>query len=418
MSTGKMQIDDKKFHQIMQFKYFANQLLSLYIIGIPSNKLKGVFNYQIDSQSFFSSSIYRHFASFINDNDIISGREWDYTKKSIEEFLVRLFKVEEEIFSEKHGYAKEITYSVEDNSIFNVDALKYNLENSNRFLNNIIELLHKNKVLLNLVVMDGSLGTNDYKPGWSDIDLFCNLSKEALLSVENLQKTREMIRKVNLEIYKYNILQLHGVFLSTEIDFLFYSNILFPYVPCFEYGSVVYSQKKNYTVHSVQNKDDAEAYFFEIYESATNLLKKLQNQSLSLREGILLFHRIYSFPFAFLQCLQVYKYKKYSFEYLIENYSHLFPESRKFYHEINHYYLDWKISSLRTITLRDLLLQRFHPALINSIFVLFEKDIRGNIKSMFGQLTDSHRVQFQMYLENAKTYLNLPSQNINKANLK
>jgi len=417
MGTDTMKSVDREFYQIMKFKNFVNQLLRLYIIGTPSNKLKMVLYCPIDKRSFFSSAIYKQFISFTNSSNIINNREWDFTGKSIEDFLMKVFKVEEEIFLEKHDYAKEVTYSVEERSIFEVNVLKHNLRNRNRFLNNIIELFHKNKALINLVIMDGSLGTNDYQPGWSDIDIFCNLSKEAVLSVENLRETRELIRKVNREIYKYNILQLHEVFLSTEIDFLFYLNTLFPRVACFNYGSVIYSQKQKYTLHSVWNIDDAKSYFKSICESATNLLQKHQNQSLTLKERILLFHRIYSFPFAFLQCLQIYKYKKYSFEYLIENYSHLFPESKKFYNEMNHCYFEWEISSLKTIKIRDLLLQRFHPALINNIFVLFEKDIKENIKSMVSRFTDWHEEQFKMYLENAKEYLDLKNQDTNDFSL-
>jgi hypothetical protein len=310
--------------------------------------------------------------------------------------------------SGENGEPEKTVYTVDDIPRFDVTELSHNIRDRNRFLKNIIELFNSNQPLLNIVVMNGSLGTNDYRPGWSDVDIFCNLSREAVSSEENLKKTRELVRHVNREIFAYNVLQLHGVFLSTEIDLLFHTDTLFPRVPCFERGRIIYSKRDEYTLHTAAASTLAQAAarsFNDIYSSSTGLLCGGEGRELSLGEKVLLLHRIYAFPFTFLQCLGVRRYKKDSFRYLVDNYSDLFPEVERFYREMNDCYINWNVSRLRTLGVRSRLLRHFHPYLVNGLMAGFEREIRRGVDGMYARFDEWHRERFLEYLETAKDRL-------------
>jgi hypothetical protein len=73
----------------------------------------------------------------------------------------------------------------------------------------------------------GSMGSQDFT-GYSDIDLLLVLSESASHDAQALLQIRDVVGPVCREVYCYDVLQHHGVFLISEIDFDYYPEAYLP----------------------------------------------------------------------------------------------------------------------------------------------------------------------------------------------
>lgn len=299
---------------------------------------------------------------------------------------------------------EEWLYDVYNIKEFDIGNLWANIENRNRFLARLVNIFKENGGFFYLGIINGSIATNDYKPGWSDVDLFVMINEEVVLCAEKLKELKRLVFNIEKQIYKYNILQLHGLFISTEIDKKFHLNSFFP-SECMKYGKVIDSKEAKVKFHVPWQALDNYKYFYnDIYLSSFNLLRK---RRFSYWDKILLLHRIFSFPFSFLQCVGIYTYKKHSYECISQNYNALFPGISDFYKEVNKFYYSWKINSLRTLKIRSVLLDSVYtPYRINKIFLRFEKEILDNLNKGFAKFIYPNLQIYANFLCNAREYLN------------
>jgi predicted nucleotidyltransferase len=264
-------------------------------------------------------------------------------------------------------------------------------------LQKIENIIKKNKDIFYLAFLNGSFGSEDYKIGWSDLDIFLVLSKKTILNHKELKKSQRIIDEINELIYLFNIYQLHGAFLSTEFDLFAHENSLLP-IECLKQSQLISAQNEKITLYNMENKKGALDYFNNhIYKSSMQLLKK---KHLKLKEKILLIHRIYSFPFSFLQCFGLYSYKRESFDIITKEYRAYFPGIDTFYKKVNEFYLNWDSKKSTTYIIRKLLSKMVNPLFLNRVFFNFEFKIKKEISEGFDlYFNEVNKNKFSKYLK-------------------
>jgi hypothetical protein len=249
-----------------------------------------------------------------------------------------------------------------------------------------------------LAILNGSLATNDSKAGWSDVDLFCVIRADTLASPDRLRKVGACLSAVDAAMYAYNIYQLHGTFVSTEVDLQFYSQSTLP-IACLNNGARIGHGGAPVQLRCADDTIDVAAFFLnDIVRSSRRLIRK---RRLSTLEQVLLFHRVYAFPFAFWQCENEPVYKRESFELVTRHYSDVFPGIGEFYEEVNAFYEGWHVERLRTYTVRKHLVRKFDPSRVNRAFLPLETEGGARIRNGFRALRPQLET-FASFLETAE----------------
>ena len=102
----------------------------------------------------------------------------------------------------------------------------------------IIEIANNElKSLTQSLYLHGSLASMDYVKGWSDVDMFIILSRNAVTNKNNLLHIRKTFSRIHNLMKKVDPLQHHGLILDTEIDFKSYTDQIIP--------SIVFKKMKN-----------------------------------------------------------------------------------------------------------------------------------------------------------------------------
>jgi len=407
-------LSNASFLEICKLKYIARDLLNKYL---TNNNLRSYFTSflkirKLDKEEIKKLSQLKRIIIrkdlrifFKNTLRIIDLGIIDY-RSNIGIIISCLFSDLNRFYNTVDYKEKEYIYNINNNNEFDIGNLYSNIRNRNRFLRHLIKIFKQNQEYFYLVIINGSIGTNDYKPGWSDVDLFVMVSKEAVLFPEKLKKLRKLIISIEKQIYKYSILQLHNLFISTEIDRKFHFNSFFP-SECIKYGKVIVSKYAKVEFHIplyAQPLDNYKYFLKDIYLSSFNLLIK---RDLSYYDKVLLLHRIFSFPFSFLQCMNIYTYKKHSYKHICKGYNTLFPGISDFYEEVNKFYYSWEIKNLRTLKIRSILLDIIYtPNRVNRIFFRFEKEILDNLTKGFDKYVYPNLQIYANFLCSARVNLN------------
>lgn len=270
-------------------------------------------------------------------------------------------------------------------------------------LHDIIDFLADHRHLYHIAVIDGSIGSVDYKPGWSDIDIFIVLESEIIHSPKALKEARKFARKLKQKVYNYCILQLHGIFYSTVYNFLFHVDQLFP-IECFKNGMNI--SKNTVITVNIPKIDYYALNYFEchIYHSAKQMIPIVKK--LGFFKKILLIHRVFAFPFAFLATQGLLSYKRDSFNTIVEHFSQLFPDIQLFYFHVNRFYHEWKINEIMTIRLRRSFSVIFNMKLLNKILYNFEPEIIHRIDFFYDHfMTRAEWDRFEKYLQTSKQFI-------------
>ena len=137
-----------------------------------------------------------------------------------------------------------------------------------------------------------------------------------------------------------------------------------------------------------------------------------------IRSKIRPIHRIYTFPFAFLQCFNIFSYKKESFNMIADKFSHLFPEINLYYDKMNRFYEKWKIKKLYTYDIRKILSNFLDYTLLNRYFAKFEFESVKNVNYFFELIKSNGYLDiFDQYLKIGFEYLNKNKLIISQSNL-
>jgi predicted nucleotidyltransferase len=322
--------------------------------------------------------------------------------KSIERNIILLSKYYTEFvndFSTRVELIKEVKESFKFVDIKNL----YGISSQNKVLHDLIQYLYRFREYFLIILLNGSIGSRDYKPGWSDIDLFIIIKNQYLNSKKNLKKIRKITLKINRYLKIYSVLQLHGVFFSSEDHMLSNYNEFFP-ITCLNTGQVI-TNLKILQFLIPNNIDSSLNYYKVVSNSFRDLYFKSKVKQILLIEKIRLFHRIYSFPFTFLQCLNINIGKKESFDQITE-FSKEFPKIKNFYKELNKLYWNWRITKLSTLKFRRFLSRFFSLNYLNKLFRNLESDIVKRINKYFNfYLENGFFEEFIHYLDHADNYL-------------
>ena len=375
--------------------------LQLYLEGNGDRIIGQVTNLNIPPRVKFKKCIY-------GIKNLIDQKQWsrffarDWQRKSMEGCLGELFTGFEKIAIESHGKAMPMHVNVDElmkiskHQIYGIGIDKY-------ILGNITDFLLNHSYLYKIALLNGSIGSSDYKPGWSDIDLFIALKRATIQSPALLREARKFSRALRQKVYNYSILQLHGVFYSTEYNFQYHVDHLFP-IECLLNGKN-HSDSAQVSLNLPSSNAYALAYFNDhIYQSSIKLLSVLSN--LDFFQKILLIHRIYAFPFSFLATQGILKYKKSSFTAISDLFSDKFRGICSYYEAVNKFYQSWHINKLRTIQLRRLFQSRIDMRYLNKILYPLEKEIVNQIDFFYDRfMTKDKWFQFEQYLHTSQQYL-------------
>jgi len=132
--------------------------------------------------------------------------------------LVELFQILDQQLSETGCNSSEVV----------VHPSKANPNNEPRQLTKIRQLVTERLQQTNTqLLVQGSVAT-DEQIGYSDLDLWLVVSREALSQADRLQELAKLIFSVQRFLFEFDPLQHHGVMLATQIDLPRYSEAYLP----------------------------------------------------------------------------------------------------------------------------------------------------------------------------------------------
>lgn len=164
--------------------------------------------------------------------------------------------------------------------------------------------------------LHGSFATEDFVPGWSDVDTLAIISKWTLEGPERLLRLRREIYRIMGLYLLVDIHQSHGTFLVTEFDLGYFPQSYFPLI-LFQYCRSLLPHKEL----CISTRDDVEermktfwtdavGYFYDCKaKRAVQRRRRLHAYSAKL-----FIHRLLTFPLFYLQARGIFLYKRDSFE--------------------------------------------------------------------------------------------------------
>lgn len=266
---------------------------------------------------------------------------------------------------------------------FSASELKH-ANPENVCLENIATLFRANSDLFKIAFFNGSLGSNDYVPGWSDVDIFAVISTHAFSSQENFARLTCLARQIKKEIYSYNRLQIHSVFYSLETDLHFHRYNRLPTV-CLKNGRILVNHESKLVLHkseAVQSRDALGTYrnFFNDFIR----VKKLRNKGILTK--VFLIHRLFLFPLLFLATKGVKCYKADSFDLLPEYLSAL-PDVPAFCNTLKDIYISMDIKYSKNFYLRRLFMNVIDPLYVNKLSLFSLNSQTASINSLFDSIS-------------------------------
>jgi len=371
----------KNENLVMAIEKF-NSVLSIYFSSCGNNLIDKIFDVKSDNKKI---------NSLISEIYLYIGLEFKKEGK-VEENIINIYKLLRKIIRRiEYDSKKIVKVNLQKKKIIKF----YGISGEDNELNNIYKLLKESKNLYDSAIINGSIGSFDYKPGWSDVDIFIMLNNSVLSNVRNLVKARYFYKKINNLIYCYNILQMHYIFFCSQLDKFIHIESTFPLAAL--KNGIVFSNKNNLFFNlnylNILNKK----YFFN--DINKNFIQLSQKKHLTIFEKCLYIHRIYSFPLSIIQIIEqtsIYKRDSYI---AIKKYENIFIGIYKFYNELNSYYFTWKIKRLKTYKIRKVLSYIFNIKYINILFINLELEIVNNIDEIYIKIKKDYEKRFIFYLK-------------------
>mgnify|MGYP001388920141 CR=1 FL=1 len=173
---------------------------------------------------------------------------------------------------------------------------------------------YANKTLKKYLVgfyLHGSLSTNDYVKGWSDLDTFLIVKKQTLKSPESLLALRYELYKSRSFHYRFDPLQHHSHMIISEYDLDYFSETYFPLI-LFKYSKSLMTKDFSRSIHVRKDsiKKIRSLFYFVNYFRDLYFNKKY---NMKIYDVKFLFHAVTLFPTLYLQAKGIHVYKKYSF---------------------------------------------------------------------------------------------------------
>lgn len=272
--------------------------------------------------------------------------------------------------------------SLFDIPTFQTSRLRFN-NPENVCLENISTIFNTNKDLFEIAFINGSLGSNDYVPGWSDVDIFAVLSSAAVNSNDNFCRIKSVARKIKKEIFSYNRIQVHPVFYSLESDLLFHRHIYFPTV-CLKRGKLLVSKSNTLFLcgsEFIQKRDASKVYIDLYYEFKQ--LKARKNKSPLAKVHLL--HRVFVFPFRYLAIKGITCYKADSFD-LLPRYFKKEPNILTFCKSLKEIYRGMTIQCSHAYRLRRFFMNVLNPKFVNNLSLRLGSKQTASIERLFDSI--------------------------------
>ena len=176
-------------------------------------------------------------------------------------------------------------------------------------------------------IIHGSISTQDYSIGWSDLDTLLIIKKEILKSPEKMIELRGHLLKILPELYIIDPLQHHQFIITTEKAMLDSSYLIFP-SETFKYSKSLFGEKTVKISNSRNNKTTKKSLlavnnlFQKSFESG--YMNHHKKENIALEDNFRNKYCMYQLKY-FLSCIMILPtyyldsignscYKKYSFE--------------------------------------------------------------------------------------------------------
>jgi len=197
-------------------------------------------------------------------------------------------------------------------------CLKFNVSNFNKFdyeyLKPVIELSNyankKLKQFLSGFYLHGSIATNDFIKGFSDLDTVSIVSKETINNPDLLLELRNRMYYARSFFYRIDPLQHHGSIILSKYELENYCQSYFP-IEIFKYAKSFFEDRiKDFRVRNSSSESLVKMFWFVCYFRRLHTERKYNLNSYDTK---MLLHSITLFPSLYLQTKGRFVYKKFSF---------------------------------------------------------------------------------------------------------
>ena len=160
--------------------------------------------------------------------------------------------------------------------------------------------------------LHGSLATNDYVKGWSDVDTLAVISKETIENPKNLLKLRDELYRMRHFFCRIDPLQHHGSIIVSEYDIENYCQPYFP-IAIYNYAKSFFKNEDvgQFRVRDSSSESIRRLFWFVNYFRKSIIEKRFNLGSYDTKVFL---HSVTLFPAMYLQAKGINVYKKFSFD--------------------------------------------------------------------------------------------------------
>lgn len=163
----------------------------------------------------------------------------------------------------------------------------------------------------------GSISTNDYIKGWSDVDTLIILKSSVFEAPKNLLEIRDILYGLRANFCSVDPLQHHGVMVVTEHDLGYYPEVFLP-IDALNCSKSLMSDDKTIKFNIRDSKEEAMLKLNWVMGYFKSLEPRKAKNSYELK---FMLHLAALFPALYLEAKGIYLYKKFTFELAEKDFS-------------------------------------------------------------------------------------------------
>jgi len=299
-----------------RIKFLLESFLNSYDFGLDGRKFvtKNVFlksDLDLDSILEYINELFEQGFSEVHELQLklkkITNLE-QITAEELAEIIAEFYSIFPLILAKLDYKTKTITINFP--ALLEPDKFLKTDENYRKHVCDLGEYLKKNTSwAFETIFLHGSLATEDYIKGCSDLDVFSVVKKEVVTSPKKLLQLRNSLKPIWKFLYRIDPLQHHGIMLVSEFDTEYYPQHFFPLV-LFDNSKILWRQ--NIKLLNFKVRESSFENLMILFQILYNFQSSLSNNftKLNVLEMKRALQIIILFPAIFYQAQSNHMYKR------------------------------------------------------------------------------------------------------------